>query len=165
MTARHKSGATFNSAVTTLEADDTVISTAVPATTVRTFFIGNIRLKKHPYTVYNVENAPTSPEGDVAFDADFAVDGVNAEIILLNKLTAGTIVTVIRKTGKTWTENNEDLQVSQTKIAKFITSVPGVWVTGNQTTATQTALPTTTTSFDTVTKTFDGDNTTFDQGT
>lgn len=165
MTTKHLSGTTFNSAVTTLDADGTTISTNVPATTVRTFFIGNIRLKKHPYSIYNVENAPTSPEGDVAFDADFAVDGVNAELVLLNKLTPGTVVTIIRKTGKTWTENNEDLQVSQTKIAKFITSVPGVWVTGNQTTSTASSLPSTTTSFDNVNKTFDGDNTTFDQGT
>ena len=164
ITAKHQSGTTFNSAVTTLEQDGTVIQTNVPATTVRTFFIGNIRLKKKPYSVYNVENAPTSPEGDVAFDADFTVDGVNAELVLLNKLTPGTIVTVVRKTGKTWTENNEDLQVSQSKIAKFITAVPGVWVTGNQTTATNTAISGTTTLFDNITKTFDGDTTTFDQG-
>lgn len=164
MTARHRSGATFNSAVTTLETDDTVISTNVPATAVRAFFIGNIRLKKHPYSVYNVENASTSPEGDVAFDADFAVDGANAELVLLNKLVPGTVVTVIRKTGKTWTENNEDLQVSQTKIAKFITSVPGVWVTGNQTTAKNIGGTSNATLFDNITKTFDGNSTTFDQG-
>jgi len=165
MTTKHKSGATFNSAVTTLDEDNNVINTNVPATTVRTFFIGNIRLKKHPYSIYNVENAPTSPEGDVSFDADFAVDGVNAELVLLNKLTPGTVVTIIRKTGKTWTENNEDLQVSQTKIAKFITAVPGVWVTNNQTTSTASTTPSTTTTFDAVNKTFDNDDTTFDQGT
>ena len=164
ITSKHKSGTSFNSPVTTLDEFNDVINTNVPATTVRTFFVGNIRLKKHPYSIYNVDKAPESPEGDVLFGADFAVDGVNSELVLLNRLTPGTVVTIIRKTGKSWTENNEDLQVSQSKIAKFITAVPGVWVTGNQTTSTATLLPSTATLFDNVNKTFDNDTTTFDQG-
>jgi hypothetical protein len=56
------------------------------------------------------------------------------------------------------------LQTSQTKIAKFITAVPGVWVTSNRITSTQTGLTAETTTFDNVTKSFDNDDTTFDQG-
>jgi hypothetical protein len=121
-------------------------------------------LKKSPYSVYNVEKAPASPEGDINFVADFAVDGINKELILTNKLTSGTVVTIIRKFGQAWTVNNESLQTSQTKIAKFITAVPGVWVTSNRITSTQTGLTTATTTFDNVTKSFDNDDTTFDQG-
>jgi len=164
VTTKHRSGTTFNSAVSTLDSDNLIISTGVPATTVRTFFVGNTRLKKSPYSVYNVEKAPASPEGDVSFNADFAVDGINKELILTNKLTTGTVVTIIRKFGQAWTVNNESLQTSQTKIAKFITAVPGVWVTSNRITSTQTGLTTATTTFDNVTKSFDNDDTTFDQG-
>jgi hypothetical protein len=120
-------------------------------------------LKKKPYSVYNIENSPTSPEGDVSFKADFAVDGVNSELILNNKLSAGTVVTITRKLGNSWTETGVSLQNSQTKIAKFITAVPGVWLASNRTTSTQTTV-TATTSFDNVTKSFDNDDTTFDQG-
>ena len=162
--SKHKSGATFNSPVTTLDEQGLTISTDVPATSVRSFFVGNIRLKKAPYSVYNVANSPTSPEGDVAFNADFSVDGVNSELVLSNKLTAGTVVTIYRRSGKTWTEAGVSLQDSQTKIAKFITAVPGIWISGNQITATTTVVTTSTASFDNVKGTFDSDTITFDQG-
>jgi hypothetical protein len=164
ITTRHRSGPTFNSTVTTLDAALVKISTGVSASTVRTFFVGSTRLRKKPFSVYNVENGPTSPEADVEFKADFAVDGVNAELILNNKLSPGTVVTIIRKIGQSWTENGDTLQNSQTKIAKFITAVPGIWVTSNRITSTQTGLTTATTTFDNVTKSFDNDDTTFDQG-
>jgi hypothetical protein len=161
---KHKSGATFNSPVVTLDEQGLTISTSVPATSVRTFFVGNIRLKKAPYSVYNVANSPTSPEGDVAFKSDFSVDGINSELVLSNKLTAGTVVTIYRRSGKTWTETGVSLQDSQTKIAKFITAVPGIWISGNQITATATVITTSTASFDNVKGTFDSDTITFDQG-
>ena len=113
--------------------------------------------------VHTIENAPTSPEGDITFGADFAVDGINSELILRNKLSPGTVVTVTRKLGQSWTETGVSLQDSQTKIAKFITAVPGVWLASNKTTSTQTAA-TATTTFDNVAKSFDNDDTTFDQG-
>ena len=163
ITTTHRSGATFNSAVTTLDEAYNVIATGVLATSVRTLFVGNIRLKKKPYSVHNIENAPASPEGDVLFGADFAVDGVNSEIVLRNKLSPGTVVTVTRKVGQSWTETGVSLQNSQTKIAKFITAVPGVWLASNKITSTQTAA-TATTTFDNVAKSFDNDGTTFDQG-
>jgi hypothetical protein len=163
ITAKHRSGKTFNSPVTTLDEINDTLASNVPVSQVRTFFVGNVRLKKKPYSVYNIENSPTSPEGDVSFKADFAVDGVNSELILNNKLSAGTVVTITRKLGNSWTETGVSLQNSQTKIAKFITAVPGVWLASNRITSTQTTV-TATTSFDNVTKSFDSDNTTFDQG-
>jgi hypothetical protein len=159
----HRSGATFNSPVTTLDETNATIASNVLATSVRTLFVGNIRLKKKPYSVHTIENAPNSPEGDITFGADFAVDGINSELILRNKLSPGTVVTVTRKLGQSWTETGVSLQDSQTKIAKFITAVPGVWLSSNKTTSTQTTTATTTT-FDNVSGTFDDDNNTFDQG-
>jgi hypothetical protein len=38
-----------------------------------TFFVGNTRLKKTAYSVFNINNAPYSPAGDVSFPADFVV--------------------------------------------------------------------------------------------
>ena len=51
------------------------------------FFIGNTRLKKVGYTVFNINNAPYSPAGDVKFDPDF------------------TIPSVKYSSAKTWTSN------------------------------------------------------------
>ena len=67
------------------------------------FFIGNIRLKKEPFKVYNVNVHPESSEGDVQMDPDFAVDGNTNTIRLTNAIDAGTIVTVVKKTGRLWT--------------------------------------------------------------
>jgi hypothetical protein len=164
ITKTHKSGATFNSIVTTLDAELMTIATGITASSVRTYFVGSTRLRKKPFSVYNVENGPTSPEADVSFKADFAVDGINAEIVLNNKLSPGTAVTIIRKVGQSWTENGDSLQNSQTKIAKFITAVPGIWVTSNRITSTQAGTATATATLDSVNGTFDNDTTTFDQG-
>ena len=67
------------------------------------FFVGNIRLKKHPFKVHNVSVHPESTEGDVQFDADFAVTGNTNELRLTNLLDTGVKVTVVRKTGRLWT--------------------------------------------------------------
>ena len=65
-------------------------------------FTENIRLKKQPYKVFNVNNAQYSPEGDVQFDADFSVDGVSKSIRLTKAVPVGTTVTVIKQLGSTW---------------------------------------------------------------
>ena len=90
------------------------------------FFIGNIRLKKKPYKVHNVNQAPYSPEGDVQFDAEFAVNGSSNQLRLTNLLTTGTQVTVIRKTGKAW-DSKVNIQNDTSKIAEFLKATPGVW--------------------------------------
>ena len=92
------------------------------------FFIGNIRLKKHPYRVHNVNINPDSPDGDIQFDADFSVDGIDNNIYLTNVLSTGTIVTVVKRTGNKW--NNEgDIQRGTGKIEKFLKATPGIWYT------------------------------------
>jgi hypothetical protein len=67
------------------------------------FFVGNIRLKKHPFKIHNVSVHPESTEGDVQFDADFAVTGASNMLRLTNLLDTGVKVTVVRKTGRLWT--------------------------------------------------------------
>jgi hypothetical protein len=126
ITASHTSGVQFNSAVTTLDSVGNVLATGVDATTVRQFFVGNIRLKKHPYTVYNTEIAPDSPAGDVQFIADFAVDSVNNELVLSNQLTPGTTVTVVKRTGTQWAPDTGNITTSTTTLAKFLKLKAGI---------------------------------------
>ena len=92
------------------------------------FFIGNIRLKKKPYKVHNVNQAANSPEGDIQIEADFAVDGSSKALRLTNKLSFGTKVTVVKRTGIAW-DDTGNILTSDTKIARFLKGSPGVWYT------------------------------------
>jgi hypothetical protein len=67
------------------------------------FFSAHIRLKKHPYIVFNLNISPYSPAGDVQFDADFSVDGTSKKIRLTRPVPAGTKITIVKKTGLQWT--------------------------------------------------------------
>ena len=89
------------------------------------FFIGNIRLRKSSYTVFNVNNAPYSPAGDVTFPADFTVDGTTAKITLANLLTPGTQITVVKTTGTTW-DSSEDILYDPGVVANFLRAEPGI---------------------------------------
>lgn len=91
------------------------------------FFIGNIRLKNRPYRVHNINVHPVSPFGDLQFDADFAVDGITSSLYLTNRLTPGTIVTVIKRTGEEW--GNANIQQDERNMMTFLKSVPGIWYT------------------------------------
>jgi hypothetical protein len=122
------------------------------------FFIGNIRLKKTPYLVHNVNLAQDSPEGDVQLDADFAVDGVAQAIRLTTPLAFGTRVTVVKRNGIDW-DSTINIQVDDSKIAKFIKAVPGVWYTAPKKSETGVLA-----TFDTSGTTFDSENITFDRG-
>ena len=172
ITKRHTSGAKFNSLVTTLNIDGTVISAGILASMVRTFFIGNTRLKKHPYSVHNIELSPISPDGDVNFIADFAVDGINNEMVLTNSLTAGTVVTIIKRNGTTWAGDTGSISTSTTPLANFLklkqgisygTAVQGIIANAGATTTNNgTGNPL---SFDNSNGSFDSDSgLTFDQG-
>ena len=90
------------------------------------FFVGNIRLKKTPYKVHDVNQNPYSPAGDVQFDADFSVDGYSKQIRLTNVLDAGTLVTVIKRTGKDW-DTTVSIRDDETKVARFVKGAPGSW--------------------------------------
>jgi hypothetical protein len=127
------------------------------------FFIGNIRLKKKPYKVHNVNVAPYSPAGDVLFDADFAVDGYRPVIRLTNALTNGIQVTAVRRTGQSW-DGTSNILYDTSQIAMFIKAQPGIayHVSSNNVNATKRI--TTAPSFDSGSTTFDSVNITIDQG-
>ena len=57
-----------------------------------TFFVGNIRLKKSAYSVFNINKAPYSPAGDVEFPADFVVP---ADLPIWTKGTAVALNTYL----------------------------------------------------------------------
>lgn len=128
-----------------------------------TFFVGNIRLKKAPYKVHNENTAPYSSEGDIQLDAEFATNGIDNHIRLTNKLSFGTQVTVIRRTGIDW-DSKTNIQYSDDKIAKFLKATPGIWYAENQLSNTQGPVPSEPSSFDSTSTKFDGTNITFDQG-
>ena len=92
------------------------------------FFVGNIRLKKKPYKMHNVNNAPRSPAGDVQLDAEFAVDGLTNQLRLTHLLSTGTQVTVVKRTGIAW-DSIVNIQNDTSKISEFLKSSPGVWYT------------------------------------
>jgi hypothetical protein len=83
------------------------------------FFVGNARLKKHPHKLHNVNIHYESPEGDVQFEADFAVKGTKA-VRLTNVLASGTKFNVVKKTLTKWEDTNSSLYGSSNAIAKFI---------------------------------------------
>jgi hypothetical protein len=91
------------------------------------FFIGNIRLKKAPYKVHDVNIHPESSEGDVQMDAEFSANGTNT-IWLTNKLDYGTYVTIVHRTGKVWGVSTPTLSYDGSQYT-FIDAVPGVHYT------------------------------------
>lgn len=123
------------------------------------FFVGNQRLKKHPYKVHNSEIHYESPEGDVEFEADFSVNGTTAAVRLTNSLSTGTKIITIKKIGKIWNDPGSDLANSNNAIVNFLLAEEG-------------AIPITKksnlnlidTSFDNESLTFDSGDLTFDKG-
>jgi hypothetical protein len=124
------------------------------------FFISNIRLQKQPYEVYNVNQAPNSPAGDVQFDADFSVDGVNNSIRLTTALKENVVVTVVQRKGKDW-DSTVNIIDDTGQIAEFLKATPGAWYTGIEN---YSLSVNTNATFDNSDITFDNSHNTFDQG-
>ena len=122
-------------------------------------FVGNQHLKKHPYSVHNVENHYESPEGDVDFEADFAVDGDAHAVRLTNDLTIGTKVIVTKKVGRVWNDSNTSLMNSNNKIINFIRASEGVLLTVKNPRLGPDGI-----GFDETITSFDSNNLTFDKG-
>ena len=123
------------------------------------FFIGNIRLKKAPYMVYNANIHPDSPTGDVEFDAEFTVDGTSSSVTLTTPLAYGTHITVVKRTGSVW-DSSMNILNDDNKVATFLKATPGVWyVSYYKYQNTQNVA-----SFDSNIGSFDNDNITFDRG-
>lgn len=98
-------------------------------------FASGKRLRKDPISVYSETNGSASPEADIVLEAEFSVDGINPYIRLTEPIPAGTRITVIRRSGRTWYERGDTtaskgvtLLQNNTPIAKFIaqksTSLP-----------------------------------------
>jgi len=124
------------------------------------FFIANTRLRKKNYSVFNINNAPYSPAGDVAFSADFSVTGTTAAITFATAPAFGTQVNIVQRTGIDWDgKKTSNLILDTGAVASFVKAVPGVWYTGYKQISNITN-PT----FDTSNATVDAGNITFDQG-
>ena len=101
-----------------------------------TFFIGNIRLKKAPYTMHNELQSPDSPAGDIKLDAEFSVDGTSSAIRLTHKLSFGTRITIIKRNGTDW-DSKTNIQYDNSRIAEFLKATPGIWYAENAITTVQ----------------------------
>jgi hypothetical protein len=84
-------------------------------------------LRKNPIDLYNEDSGASSPAADITSEAEFAVDGTTSYFRLTSAVPAGTRISVIRKTGKTWYERSETtasrgitLLENDTPIANFI---------------------------------------------
>jgi hypothetical protein len=150
--------------------DHTSSSTFTTDSTNWIFFIGNIRLKKLPYTVFNINKGAKSPEGDVRFDADFSVNGTSSQIRLTNSLDVAVKVSVYLRTGTAWDgkqpNGNLNILEDNSAIAEFIKAKPGIWYAqynqiSNTTLGTSIKKQLT---FDAPNTSFDDNNLTMDQG-
>jgi hypothetical protein len=98
-------------------------------------FAAGRRLRKDPIDVYQENNGASSPAADIKLEAEFSVDGITGYVRLTAPLLAGTRITIIKRTGKTWYDRGETtasngvtLLENNTSIANFIaqksTSLP-----------------------------------------
>ena len=68
----------------------------------------------------NVNDYPTSPEGDQAFDAEFSVNGSNNNIRLTNEVSQGSQIIVIKRQGKIWNTLESSMSDSENVICNFL---------------------------------------------
>lgn len=90
-------------------------------------FVGGTRLRKTAITVFDADIAQGSPEGDVQFEAEFSVNGIDAHIRLTAPPVNNERIEVVKRTGTGWATTGQTLSNSTTKIANFINSSPGKW--------------------------------------
>lgn len=90
-------------------------------------FVGGKRLRKDPITVYDELLGSISPSADKTLEAEFSVDGTSPYIRFTTPPAAGTKITIIRKTGRSWYDRGETtasngvtLLSNSTAIARFI---------------------------------------------
>jgi hypothetical protein len=82
--------------------------------------INGVILKKMPYQIHNININAVSPLGDVQYDAEFSVDGKAKQIRLRDAVPAGTLITVIKRIGFSWTN-----AVTAETITRFLNGAPG----------------------------------------
>ena len=90
-------------------------------------FVGGRRLRKDSFKLYNETLAAYSPDGDVQYDAEFSVDGINEYVRLTDPVSPGTRITIIRRTGRTWYDRGNttvsdgvSLSEATTAVARFL---------------------------------------------
>jgi hypothetical protein len=87
-------------------------------------FVAGTRLRKNPIDIFDEDLGPT---GSKEVEAEFSVDGASPYIRLTSSIPAGTRITIIRKTGRTWYDrgvatasSGKTLQQNKTAISEFI---------------------------------------------
>ena len=83
-------------------------------------FINGRRLHKHPIIVWNEANGPYSPLGDTEYEAEFSVNGVNAQVRLTVAAPLGATIRVVKKLGRVWTDAGVGLIDGESDAATFI---------------------------------------------
>jgi hypothetical protein len=86
-------------------------------------FVGGRRLNKNAFKLYDSTVASISPEGDVQYDAEFAVDGINEYVRLTSAVAPGTRITIIRRTGKTWYDRGETTVSDGTSLSEATSAI------------------------------------------
>ena len=86
-------------------------------------FVGGVRLKKEPTTVFDIDLLKMdSPDGDTQIPAEYVINNSNGTITFVTAPPATHQITIIRKTGRVWNSIGESLQNSNTDIAIFLKS-------------------------------------------
>jgi hypothetical protein len=87
-------------------------------------FVAGTRLRKNPIDIFDED---LGPNGSKEIEAEFSVDGASPYIRITSAIPAGTRITVIRKTGRTWYDRGvttasagRTLQQNNTAISEFI---------------------------------------------
>ena len=94
-------------------------------------FVGGTRLRKDTVKIYDPELSVNSIDGDKDVPAEFTVDGITQFVRLTNAVPAGTRITIIKKTGKTWYDrgantitSGKSLFRNESPVLKFISQKP-----------------------------------------
>jgi hypothetical protein len=88
-------------------------------------FVAGYRLKKNQYTLYTNNNYPYSPEGDTVLEPEFSFTG--GQLRLRDNPQPGTLVVVVKKQGRIWSDSNKRLANSENPVAKFVKAARTVW--------------------------------------
>jgi len=88
-------------------------------------FVGGVRQRKDAYTLHDPIEHPESPEGDIDYPADFAVDGINSQVRLEHiPDTPGIRIQVVRKVLTPWNDLGKNLAESTNEVAYFLKTTP-----------------------------------------
>jgi hypothetical protein len=117
-------------AVSTVALNNTWYRNTIPSTHGQSdeieVFVAGKRLRKAPTTVWNSDVGPDSPTGDIQVEAEFAVDGTSASILLTTMPPAGVVVKVQKRVGRVWSPFGTSITKSMSDQAKFIRSAPAL---------------------------------------